>query len=105
MFSWFLLLLAGCAEVIGVGIMKKFVETKRNIFLLCLAISFSFSFGFLSLAMQNISMGVAYAIWTGIGAAGSVIIGIMFFNERKSFMKLFFVFLIIASSIGLKLMG
>ena len=52
--------------------------------------------------MREISMATAYAIWTGIGAAGGVIVGVIFFKENKSLSKLFFLGLILASSVGLK---
>ncbi|MDA3967226.1 MULTISPECIES: DMT family transporter [Helicobacter] len=105
MLSWIYLLLAGCMEIIGVFVMKQFVLTKRKIFLLAIMFVFMLSFGFLSLAMREIPMGTTYAIWTGIGACGGVLIGILFFKESKSFLKLFFIFLIITSSIGLKLLS
>lgn len=100
---WLYLLLAGCVEIFGVMMMKQLVLTKKKIFILALILCFSFSFILLSLAMQGISMGVAYAVWTGIGAAGGVVVGIIFFKESKSFAKIFFVSLIIVSSAGLKL--
>lgn len=100
--SWFFLILAGLMEVVGVIAMKKFVSTDKKIFLLSIAFCFILSLGFLSQAMQGISMGTAYAIWTGIGAAGGVLVGIFFFKESKSFLKLVFLFLIVASSIALK---
>ena len=100
--SWFFLFLAGCMEILGVIAMKKLVLTKRKIYLLAILMQFSLSFGFLSLAMREISMVTAYAIWTGIGAAGGVIVGVVFFKESKSLMKLFFLGLILASSVGLK---
>ncbi len=105
MLSWIYLFLAGCMEIVGVFVMKQFVLTKRKIFLLAIAFQFMLSFGFLSLAMREIPMGTAYAIWTGIGASGGVAIGILFFKESKSFLKLFFIFLIITSSVGLKLLS
>lgn len=103
--SWIYLILAGLMEIIGVINMKKLITTGRKIFIFGIFIQFSLSFGFLSLSMQGISMSTAYAIWTGIGAAGGVIVGIIFFKEDKSMAKLFFLALIIASSIGLKLVA
>ncbi|TLD97596.1 multidrug efflux SMR transporter [Helicobacter jaachi] len=100
--SWIYLLLAGCMEIFGVIAMKKFTQTRRKIFILALIAQFALSFGLLSLAMQGISMGTAYAIWTGIGAGGGVIVGLLFFKESASVAKLFFLFLILASSVGLK---
>ncbi|MFQ6342395.1 DMT family transporter [Campylobacter sp. VTCC 70190] len=103
--SWIFLLIAGCLEIFGVITMKKLVSTGKKIFLLVILVQFALSFGFLSLAMREISMATAYAIWTGIGAGGGVIVGILFFKENKSFAKLFFLFLILASSVGLKLLS
>jgi len=103
--SWIFLLIAGCLEIFGVITMKKLVSTGKKIFLLVILVQFALSFGFLSLAMREIPMATAYAIWTGIGAGGGVIVGILFFKENKSFAKLFFLFLILASSVGLKLLS
>lgn len=100
--SWVFLLLAGCVEILGIVVMKQLLLTGRKIFIFALIVIFTASFIFLSLAMQNISMATAYAIWTGIGAGGGVMVGIFFFKEDKSFLKLFFLALIIISSVGLK---
>ncbi len=54
------------------------------------------------MAMQGIAMATAYAIWTGIGAAGGVLVGVVFFKESKNAKKLFFIALIIISVVGLK---
>ena len=53
-------------------------------------------------ATQTLPMGTAYAVWTGIGAVGTVLIGIFVFNEPASFWRVFFIFTLIASIIGLK---
>jgi len=60
---------------------------------------------FLSKSMQQIPMGTAYAVWTGIGAIGAVLIGIVFFKESTDFWRLFFIFTLIASIVGLKLVS
>lgn len=57
----------------------------------------------LAKAIQSLPIGTAYAIWTGIGAVGTVIIGILFFKEPATPLRLFFIFTLIASIIGLKL--
>ncbi|RAX54441.1 QacE family quaternary ammonium compound efflux SMR transporter [Helicobacter sp. 16-1353] len=103
--SWIFLIVAGCMEIAGVFTMKKFATTNKKIFILPIALLFMVSLSFLSLAMQGISMGVAYAIWTGIGASGGVLVGILVFGESASFLKIFFIFIIIASAIGLKALG
>jgi quaternary ammonium compound-resistance protein SugE len=53
-------------------------------------------------ASQTLPMGTAYAVWTGIGAVGTVIIGILFFREPADFWRLFFIATLIASIAGLK---
>ncbi|MCX2717931.1 multidrug efflux SMR transporter [Helicobacter sp. MIT 21-1697] len=100
--SWVYLILAGCLEIVGVILMKKYSLTGREIFAFGMLVQFLLSFAFLSLAMQGIAMATAYAIWTGIGAAGGVLVGIWFFKESKSVKKLFFIALIIISVVGLK---
>ncbi len=101
--SWVYLLLAGCLEIVGVITLKKYSLSGAKIFLLGMFIQFALSFSFLSLAMQEIAMATAYAIWTGIGAAGGVAVSTLFFGESKSFKKLFFIALIIFAVVGLKL--
>ncbi len=66
--------------------------------------SFSGSFLFLYLGMRQLPMGVSYAVWTGIGTAGGAILG-MLLGESKDPRRIFFIFLIIVSVIGLKLIG
>jgi quaternary ammonium compound-resistance protein SugE len=53
-------------------------------------------------ATQTLPMGTAYAVWTGVGACGTVIVGILFFKEPAAFWRLFFLFTLIGSIIGLK---
>jgi quaternary ammonium compound-resistance protein SugE len=60
------------------------------------------SFYFLSSAVKTIPIGTAYAIWTGIGAVGTAILGIILFNESKEFIRIFFIFLIVIGIVGLK---
>ncbi|MGI0406392.1 DMT family transporter [Helicobacter himalayensis] len=100
--SWVYLLFAGCMEIVGVIAMKKYNLTGRKIFLFGIFVQFVLSLALLSLAMKGLAMATAYAIWTGIGAAGGVFVGIVFFKEDKSIKKLFFITLIIASAVGLK---
>ena len=96
--EWFYLFLATACEIFGVVIMKK-------LDLLALIVCFGFSFTFLSLSMQNIAMSVAYAIWTGAGTAGGVMIGVLFYKESKSFLKLFLIAVIIACTVSLKFLS
>lgn len=103
--SWVYLIIAGFMEILGVVALKKYSLSGAKIFLLGILVQFVISFSFLSLAMQEIAMATAYAIWTGIGAAGGVAVSVLFFGESKSLKKLFFITLIIVSVVGLKLIS
>jgi quaternary ammonium compound-resistance protein SugE len=61
------------------------------------------SFYFLSSAVKSIPIGTAYAIWTGIGAVGTAILGIILFGESKEFIRIFFILLIVIGIVGLKI--
>ncbi|WP_332632496.1 DMT family transporter [Halalkalibacter flavus] len=101
--EWGYLMIAGLFEVLGVAMITKF-NRKRGVLQLILLISaFSLSFLFLSLAMSVLPMAISYAVWTGIGAAGGVVIGMLFYNEPKQWQRLFFLSMIIFASVGLKL--
>ncbi|MBZ7987271.1 DMT family transporter [Campylobacter canadensis] len=102
--SWIFLLIAGIFEIVGVFIMKKYTQSNNIKYLLLLMLCFACSFAMLSLSMKEIAMSIAYAIWTGIGAGGGVLVAIIFFKESKNFLKLFFIFIILFSSIALKLL-
>ena len=101
MIHFLALLLAGCCEVSGVFFITKFSKStgvkKWANFILLLG-NFALSLTLLSYAMQTIAMSVAYAIWTGIGAIGAVVVG-----EKINFKKALFLALIIFSVIMLKI--
>ncbi len=103
--EWIFLFIAAIFEVLGVIVMKQLVLTKNKFYLLIFIICFALSFSFLSLSMQNIAMTVAYSIWTGAGTAGGVIVGVLFYKESKSFLKIFLIALIIACTVGLKILS
>lgn len=55
--------------------------------------------------MKTLPMGTSYAVWTGIGATGGAILGMIFYGESKSYKRMFFIFLIICATIGLRLVS
>ncbi len=100
--SWIILILAGAFEVVWTYYLKLsngFQNTKFSIYFL---ISLIMSMGLLSLSLKSIPVGVAYPIWTGIGAVGSVLLGFLIFREPLTTMKLVFTSLILIGIIGLK---
>lgn len=103
--AWLLLVIAGVFEVAFVISMKLSDGFKNIKFTILTVISASLSFFLLSLALREIAVGTGYAVWTGIGAAGSVLLGMYLFQEKKSRKKLFFLSCIIMGVVGLKLFG
>jgi len=103
--SWLYLLIAGFFEVAwAVGL--KYSNGFTNLFVSILTIiGMIASFYFLALALKNIPLGTAYAVWTGIGTIGTVILGIILFKEPYSLLRLICIILIITGITGLKLLS
>ncbi|WP_459827435.1 DMT family transporter [Campylobacter concisus] len=100
------LLAAGCCEVSGVFFLTKFQKSfgvKKVANFLILTANFAISLWLLSYAMQAMPMSVAYAIWTGMGAVGAVLVGVVFNNEKVNLEKALFLSLIIISAAMLKI--
>lgn len=101
--AWALLLLAGLFEIgwaIGLKYTDGFTRVWPTTWTVLAMIA---SVVLLALAVRTLPIGTAYAVWTGIGAAGTVILGIVLFAEPATFLRLFFVGLIVAGIAGLKL--
>lgn len=103
--NWILLIIAGLFEVGFASCLGKAKETSGTTstlwfagFILCLSISMILLYR----ATQTLPIGTAYAVWTGIGAVGTAIVGILFFKEPADFWRLFFITTLICSIIGLK---
>lgn len=100
--AWIYLLMAGLFEI---GF-TTFLNLSHNFTRLWPTLAFMTaamcSFFLLSLSLRHIPLGTAYAVWTGIGACGTAAVGILYFNESTDFWRVFFLFLLIASIIGLK---
>ncbi|MFZ6012841.1 MAG: DMT family transporter [Bacteroidota bacterium] len=102
---WIYLVIAGLFEVGFTTSLKLSDNFSHRWWSAAFFISIYLSFHFLNKAIQSIPMGTAYAVWTGIGAAGTVIIGMIFFKEPSDFWRLFFIVLLIGSILGLKLVS
>ncbi len=99
---WIFLILAGIAEI-AFAICLKFSNQFTRLVPTVLFILFAaISFFFMTNAMKSIPMGTVYAVWTGIGAAGTIILGVLFFNEPLSLSRGAFLLLLLISIIGLK---
>jgi len=104
--NWILLIIAGLFETGFATCLGKAKETSGNTSILWIAgffLCLSISMFLLYRASQTLPIGTAYAVWTGIGAVGTVIMGILIFKEPTSFWRLFFISTLIGSIIGLKM--
>ena len=103
--AWFLLIVAGLFEVGFTSCLSKAKETSGSTsmwWIVGFFVSLTLSMYLLYKATQILPMGTAYAVWTGIGAVGTVLMGIFVFNEPAEFWRVFFIFTLIASIVGLK---
>lgn len=103
--NWIILIIAGIFEVAFASCLGKVKETTGNGmywwfggFLVCLTISMLL----LIKATETLPIGTAYAVWTGIGAVGTALVGILVFKDPASFWRIFFISTLIGSVIGLK---
>ena len=103
--NWILLIIAGLFEVGFATCLGKAKETSgitSTLWMVGFFIALSISMTLLYKASQTLPIGTAYAVWTGIGAVGTVLVGIFVFKEPATFWRLFFLFTLISSIIGLK---
>jgi quaternary ammonium compound-resistance protein SugE len=100
--GWLILLLAGFFEVGFTTFMKLSDGFTRWGYVALFAISAILSFSCLAQAMKTIPLGTAYAVWTGIGAAGTALIGILIFKDPSSTGRVIFLMALVASIVGLK---
>jgi quaternary ammonium compound-resistance protein SugE len=101
--AWFWLILGGLFEV-GFTTSLRFVEGFRNLpWTLAFLVSVAISMGLLELAARTIPMGTAYAVWGGIGAVGTVMVGMAFFSEPTTTLRLLLILAIVVCIAGLRL--
>lgn len=102
--AWMLLIIAGLLEVVGViGIKRVAVKNNWTNNLILIA-GFVISFQLLIRALETIPLSTAYAVWTGIGTVGAAVVGMFFFKESKSPLRIICIVGIIGCVVGLKAM-
>jgi quaternary ammonium compound-resistance protein SugE len=103
--AWIYLMLAGIAEI-GMTTAMRYIEWPlRPLPIIAFLVMANISFGLLVAASWSIPLGTAYAVWTGIGAAGTVIVGALAYAEPTTALRLLFLVTLIGSIIGLKLVS
>ncbi len=103
--AWLFLVLAGCLEVIFALSLKASQGFTRLWPSVSFVIAGACSFLLLSQALKTLPVGVAYAVWTGIGAAGTAIIGMLLFGESRDLFKILSLLLLLGGIVGLRLSG
>lgn len=101
--DWIYILIASVFEIswaVGLKYSEGFTQLKATILTI---ITMILSYVFLSLGAKDIPIGTAYAVWTGIGAVGTAVYGIIFFDEPRDLLRIAFIFLIVIGIIGLRL--
>ncbi|ANG95620.1 MULTISPECIES: quaternary ammonium compound efflux SMR transporter SugE [Brucella] len=101
--AWIYLVLAGGLEIVWAYFMKKSEGFSLLTPTIITIVTMIGSFALLSIAMRSLPLGTAYAIWTGIGALGAFVVGIVILGEAATFFRILSVSLILAGIVGLKL--
>ena len=101
--AWLYLILGGLFEI-GFTTSLRFAEGFRNVpWTIAFLVSVAISMGLLELASRTIPMGTAYAVWGGIGAVGTVLVGIAFFDEPATLIRILLILTIVAAIAGLRI--
>lgn len=103
--AWIILIIAGFFEVVWAVGLKYTHGFTRAVPSIITVAGMIISVYLLAQASKTLPIGTAYAVWTGVGAVGAVILGIILFNEPRDPARLFFLGLIVAGIIGLRLVG
>ena len=101
--NWLILITAGLFEVVWATALKMSNGFRNPLADVACVVGMALSFWFLSIAMKTLPMGTAYAVWTGIGAVGGVVVGIAMFGESASALRIASAALIVAGVVGLKI--
>ena len=106
--NWIILILAGLMEVgftFCLGKTKSATGNSVALWWFGFIVALALSMFLMAKASERLPIGTVYPVWTGIGAVGAVIVGIVFFHEPATFWRIFFITTLILSIIGLKVLG
>src|SRR5215467_15975973 len=103
--AWVLLLIAGILEIVWSISMKASQGFTEHHFTAITLVAACLSFWLLGLALRQLPVGTAYAVWTGIGAVGAAVLGIAIFGESLTLVRIGCIALIVCGILGLKLFG
>lgn len=103
--AWFLIVVAGMFETGFAVLLKQSHGLTRLWPTVGFAACAMISFGLLTVALRHLEVGPAYAVWTGLGAAGTAVVGMLALGEAVSTLKLVSIGLVVAGAVGLNLAG
>lgn len=103
--AWLILIIAGLFETVWAVSMKYSEGLTRLWPTVITVVAMIISLWLLAIALKSLPLSTAYAIWTAIGALGTVIYGIVFFGESRELIKIFFVLMILGGIVGLKVVS
>lgn len=101
--NWLILILSGCMECVWATALKLSEGFTHGFYSMVTLLALTASMAGLAYAIQSLPLGIAYPVWTGIGAIGSVILSIVYFHDKLSFATCGFVLLLLVSIIGLQI--
>ncbi|AQQ72326.1 Quaternary ammonium compound-resistance protein SugE [Limihaloglobus sulfuriphilus] len=101
--TWIILIIAGIMEIVWAVGMKHSDGFTKLLPSVWTILAMAISVWLLSVAMKSLPLGLAYAVWTGIGAAGTAVVGMLFLGEPREFSRILCIMLIVAGIVGLKL--
>lgn len=104
-FAWLLLVVAGLLEIVWAVSMKASQGFTKPQFTTITLVAAGLSFWLLGLALRQLPVGTAYAVWTGIGAVGAAILGIVLYGESLTLVRVACIALIVCGILGLKFLG
>lgn len=106
--NWIILILAGLMEVgftFCLGKTKTATGQEQAVWWIGFLAALSLSMFLMAKASERLPIGTVYPVWTGIGAVGAVVVGIVFFHEPATFWRILFLTTLILSIVGLKILG
>src|ERR1041384_5163873 len=103
--AWLLLLVAGLLEIVWALSMKASQGFTKAHFTVITFVTAALSFWLLGLALRQLPVGTAYAVWTGVGAVGAAVLGIVFFGESLNAARVICIGLIVCGILDLKFLG
>ncbi|ANZ57582.1 supressor protein SugE [Fructilactobacillus lindneri] len=101
--TWIYLIIAGIFEVVWATTMKLSNGFTNLFFSITTILGMILSFGFLALSVKHLPLSIAYPVWTGIGAVGSIFVGVIFFKDQIPMITWVFIALLIIGIIGIKM--